>query len=317
MKNTLILITLIAVSILIFAGAVMFGSSGLGVSNDIIVLNIRLPRALFAFFAGGALGISGACLQGIFKNPMADSYILGVSSGASLGAALSIAFGSSLFFLGITPLFATIGALLSVVLVYSMSRFSGKLNSYSLILSGVAINALMSAFVYFIMILNRDKMESIVLWTMGSLAAVSWEKLIIASPIILICSAITLFYARDLNIMLQGDEEARHLGVDVDRVRKILLLLTTVAVAAVVSFCGVIGFVGLIVPHVLRLISGPNHKTLLIHSFIGGGAFLLLCDTIARSTLPMQEIPVGVVSAIFGAPYFLYLLRRGKRRGVL
>lgn len=167
------------------------------------------------------------------------------------------------------------------------------------------------------MIMNRDKMENIIMWTLGSFTGVSWDKLAIAAPVILIASGICMLFSRDLNIMLQGDEEARHLGVDTQKVRNLLLFLTTLLSATVVSFCGIIGFVGLIAPHILRLLIGPDHRTLLPYSFLGGAIFLLIADTIARILLNMQEIPVGVVTASVGAPYFIYLMRRNKRGGLL
>lgn len=328
------LIVLIVGSAAAFVLAFISGSSGVSVgslwamvtgrSTDATVytifMNIRLPRAIFAYLAGGALSVAGVCLQGMFKNPMADSYILGVSSGAGFGAALAIATGlGAATYTGysLTALFAFIGALAAVFSVYALSRYKGRLSTISLILAGIAMSALLSAFVYFIMIMKRDKMEHIVMWTLGSFTDASWDKLAIAGPVIVVASGICMFFARDLNIMLQGDEEARHLGVNTQRVRNILLLLTTLLSSAVVSFCGIIGFVGLMAPHILRLLIGPDHKKLLPYSFLGGAIFLLIADTIARILLNMQEIPVGVVTASVGAPYFIYLMRRNRKGGVL
>lgn len=293
--------------------ALMNGTAKNGVS--IIFFNLRLPRALLAFASGGALSIAGACLQGMFKNPMADSYVIGVSSGAALGATLAIAFSASLTFLGFgtVTIFAFIGALVSVFIVYSLAKIKGKVSTFSLLLSGIAVSALASALVYCIMILFRDKMEHIVMWTMGSFSSPSWEKVYIAVPVMVVSSVLCLFFAKDLNIMLQGDEAARHLGVDSGKVRKSLIVITTLAAASAVSVSGIIGFVGLIVPHILRLILGPDHRKLLVYSFFGGGIFLLIADTIARTILDGQEIPVGVITAIIGVPFFLYLLRKGKK----
>ncbi len=311
-----------------FAAAFLFGSSGVSLSGlielingtaennvSIIFFNLRLPRALLAFASGGALSIAGACLQGMFKNPMADSYVIGVSSGAALGATLAIAFGGSMAFLGFgtVTIFAFIGALLSVFIVYNLAKIKGKVSTFSLLLSGIAVSALASALVYCVMILFRDKMEHIVMWTMGSFSSPSWEKVAVVLPVMIVSSALCLFYAKDLNIMLQGDEAARHLGVDSAKVRRSLIIITTLAAAAAVSVSGIIGFVGLIVPHILRLIIGPDHRKLLIYSFFGGGIFLLLADTLARILLDGQEIPVGVITAVIGVPFFLYLLRRGKK----
>jgi iron complex transport system permease protein len=333
-RRKIILLVLIIGSAAAFLIAFVSGSSGISVdelwgmltgnSSDaavyMIFMNIRLPRAIFAWLAGGALSVAGACLQGMFRNPMADSYILGVSSGAGFGAALAITLGfgvGSYAGYSLTALFAFFGALAAVFSVYALSRYRGRLSTMSLILSGIAVSALLSAFVYFLMIMNRDKMEHIVMWTLGSFADVSWDKLFIGGPLIIAASGACMLFSRDLNIMLQGDEEARHLGVDTEKVRNILLLLTTLLSSAVVSFCGIIGFVGLMAPHILRLLIGPDHKALLPYSFLGGAIFLLVADTIARILLNMQEIPVGVVTASVGAPYFIYLMRRNRRGGIL
>ena len=319
---------LLPLGIAAFISAFLFGSSGVSLSDlftlasgaakestRIIFFDLRLPRAILAFVSGGALAVAGACLQGMFKNPMADSYVIGVSAGAALGATFALAFSASLAFLGFgaVSIFAFIGALLAVLAVYRMASTNGKVSTFSLLLAGIAISTLCSALVYCIMILFRDKMEHIVMWTMGSFTSASWEKILIAVPAMLISAGICMFYSRDLNIMLQGDEAARHLGVDAGRVRRNLIVLTTIAASAAVSVSGIIGFVGLIVPHMLRLVLGPDHRTLLPLSFFGGGVFLLVADTLARLVLVNQEIPVGVITAIIGVPFFLFLLRRGRQ----
>ncbi len=307
--------------------AFLFGSSGVSLSEllaliggnaqpgtAIIFFSIRLPRAIIALVSGGALGISGACLQGMFKNPMADSYVIGVSSGAALGATIALAFGSAVAFLGFgaVSLFAFLSALASVSVVYRLAKIHGKVSTFSLLLAGVAVSTLCTAIVYCIMIMFRDKMEHIVMWTMGSFSSASWDKVIIGVPAMLVSSVLCLFFSRDLNIMLQGDEAARHLGVDAAKVRRSLIVLTTVATASAVSVSGIIGFVGLIVPHIMRLILGPDHRMLLPVSFVGGGIFLLIADTLSRIVVESQEIPVGVITALIGVPFFLFLLRRGR-----
>lgn len=307
--------------------AFLFGSSGVSLgelfalidgsappSASIIFFSIRLPRAILALVSGGALGISGACLQGMFKNPIADSYLIGVSAGAALGATVAFAFGATLAFLGFgaVSLFAFIGALVSVIIVYRLAKVNGKVSTFSLLLAGVAVSTLCTALVYCIMILFRDKMEHIVMWTMGSFSSASWNKVAIGVPAMLVPSILCLLFARDLNIMLQGDEAARHLGVDAGKVRRNLLVLSTLATACAVSVSGIIGFVGLIVPHIMRLILGPDHRRLLPYSFFGGGIFLLIADTLSRVVMDNQEIPVGVITALIGVPFFLFLLRRGR-----
>ena len=330
-KNTRITFAvMLPLGIAAFLAAFLLGSSGVSIgelfrlmggtaadSTGIIFFRLRLPRAVLAFVSGGALSIAGACLQGMFKNPMADSYVIGVSSGAALGATIAIAFSASLAFLGFgaVAICAFIGALLAVYVVYRLAGSGGKISTFSLLLSGIAISTLFTALVYCLMILFRDKMEHIVMWTMGSFSSASWDKVLVALPPMLIASVLCLFFAKDLNIMLQGDEAARHLGVDANKVRRSLIVLTTLAAASAVAVSGIIGFVGLITPHILRLIMGPDHRRLLPASFIGGGIFLLLADTLARLLLDGQEIPIGVITAVIGVPFFLYLLRKGKKVG--
>ena len=327
-KTVVTVAVMLPLGIAAFIAAFLLGSSGISISELIdlmrgeggksvttIFFSLRLPRAILAFISGGALSIAGACLQGMFKNPMADSYVIGVSSGAALGATVALTFSATLGFLGFGPvaIFAFAGALLAVMAVYNLARIQGKVTTFSLLLAGIAVSTLASALVYCIMILFRDKMEHVVMWTMGSFTSASWDKVIFAVPPMVVASALCMLFARDLNIMLQGDEAARHLGVDAGRVRRSLIVLTTLAAACAVSVSGIIGFVGLIVPHILRLLLGPDHKRLLPLSFFGGGIFLLICDTLARLVLDTQEIPVGVITAVIGVPFFLFLLRRGRK----
>ncbi|MFA5675363.1 MAG: iron chelate uptake ABC transporter family permease subunit [Christensenellales bacterium] len=320
----LILAVMIPLGVAVFVSAFLFGSSGISLPELIALLrgdaqqstytiffNLRLPRVIICFVSGGALAICGACLQGMFKNPMADSYVIGVSAGSALGASLALAFSSYLSFFGYgaVSLFSFFGAILAVAVVYRLAKVYGRISVTSLLLSGIAVSTLCTAFVYCLMILFRDRMEHIIMWTMGSFSSSSWDKAVIVVPVMLISSLLCLPCSRSLNIMLLGDEDARHLGVNSNNVRRILILLTTIAASAAVSASGIIGFVGLIVPHMLRLISGPDHKRLLPLSFLGGGIFLLAADTVARV---LMEIPIGVVTAFIGVPFFLFLLRRGK-----
>ncbi len=333
MKKHLIRPALLGVIVLILGVAALLlaflvGSSGvslgalfslLGGQDDstasTIFFRLRLPRALMALSVGGALSVSGAALQGMFKNPMADSYVVGVSSGAALGATVAMTLGFSVSFIsfGAVTIFAFLGGLAAMFTVYNLARIGGKVSTFSLILSGIAITSLSSALIYCLMILFRDKMESIILWTMGSFSATGWTEVSVGLPIMLTSSALCWLYARDLNIMLQGDEAARHLGVNTARVRRNLLILASVASAAAVSVSGIIGFVGLVIPHVVRILSGPDHRTLIPLSFITGGVFLLLADTLARNLVSSQELPVGVITALVGVPFFLYLLRKGRK----
>ena len=327
-KAWMLAVALALLGVAAFACAFLFGSSGISLSDladvwagkaresvFIIFFRIRLPRAILCFFSGGALAISGAVLQGMFKNPMADSYVIGVSSGAALGAAVAMAFSVQLAFLGFgaVQVFAFLGALAAVFTVYRLARVHGKVSMFSLLLAGIAISTLSSALVYCLMILFHEKMESIVMGTLGSFSSASFEKVYFSVPILLIGSAACLFFSRDLNILLQGDEAARHLGIEAAKIRRILLFLTTLIVSTVVSVSGIIGFAGLVVPHMIRMIIGPDHRRLLPLSFIGGGVFLLLCDTIARTVSKNQEIPIGVITAMIGVPFFLFLMRTSRR----
>ncbi|MDL2237169.1 iron ABC transporter permease [Christensenellaceae bacterium OttesenSCG-928-K19] len=327
-KNGWLLIALIVGGIAAFVCAFFIGSSGVsipeflqilnGTASDTmqnIFLNIRLPRAIGAFFVGAALAISGCALQGVFKNPMADPFVLGISSGASLGATLAMVFFSktSLQGTGMITALSFVCALGAMFMVYSISHIRGKVSTFSLLLSGFAISALLTALVYLLMLLNRDKMDQVVMWNMGSLSAMNWTKLYIAMPVIIVCSCLLMTYSKPLNIMLNGDEVSQSLGVDTHKTRRNLLILTALLTATAVAISGIIGFVGLMIPHLLRLVVGPDNKKLMPLCFAGGGVFLLACDIVARVVLKGQELPVGIITAIIGVPFFIFLLRRGRR----
>ncbi len=325
-RAKLVLAIMFPLGIAGFLSAFLFGSSGISLPQFIalfkgnaqqstytVFFDLRLPRSIICFISGGALAICGACLQGMFKNPMADSYVIGVSAGSAFGASVALAFSLSFFGFGTVSLFAFLGAIIAVSAVYGLSKLYGRICVSSLLLSGIAISTLCTALVYCLMIISRDRLEHIVMWSMGSFSSPSWEKTLIAAPIMLISSAACLPFARSLNIMLLSDQDAHHLGVDTDKVRRLLILLTTICASAAVSASGIIGFVGLIVPHMLRLIAGPDHRQLLPLSFLGGGIFLLIADTIARIAIANQEIPIGVVTALIGVPFFLFLLTRERR----
>jgi iron complex transport system permease protein len=283
-------------------------------TNALIIFGIRMPRALLAFSVGAALSVSGACMQGLFKNSMADPHILGVSSGAALGAALAMILGwqSTAMGLGAVTLTAFAGGALSVVLVVNLARVRGRTSTISLLLAGVAVSAFLSALISGLMLLNRDKLENVYLWTMGSFTAASWTKVWYCLPVTAVGAVLLRAYARDLNAMLMGEEEARSLGVPVERVRLIVLALCTVLTATAVSVSGVIGFVGLMVPHAVRMIAGPDHRSLIPVSVVAGGLYLLIIDTLARTVAMPIEIPVGVLTAVVGGPFFLYLMRKSR-----
>lgn len=290
--------------------------SGISEGQVAIIFNLRLPRVVLAFITGGALAVCGASYQGIFKNPMADPFILGVSSGAALGASIGIILHLSGSFLGLsgTALLAFAGAFFTIFLVYSVARVGRRVPVSNLLLSGVAFSQTITAFMSLIMIFNVQSMTQIMFWTMGSLNGKSWLDVITVLPYVVIGLIVLMTTMRELDLMLLGEETATQLGVDVERLKKKVLIASSLVTASVVSVTGIIGFVGLVVPHVVRLLTGPKHRTLMPFSALLGGTFLIICDTLARSFLS-QEIPVGIITAAFGGPFFIYLLRKSKKGG--
>ncbi|MBK5243421.1 MAG: iron chelate uptake ABC transporter family permease subunit [Eubacteriaceae bacterium] len=282
-----------------------------------IIWNVRLPRIILAFVTGGALAICGAAYQGIFKNPMADPYILGVSSGAALGASIGIVMNFSSSFLGLNgvAILAFIGSFATILIVYNISRVGRKVPVATLLLSGIAIGQSLGALMSLLMIFNQDDLSHIMFWTMGSLNGKGWNQVIAVLPYVAFGCVIMLTSVRELDIMLLGEETATQLGVNTESLKKKILFSSSLITAAVVSVTGIIGFVGLIIPHIVRMVTGPKHRTLVPFSFLFGGVFLIFCDTIAR-TVSGQEIPVGIITAAFGGPFFVYLLKKRKKGGV-
>ena len=282
---------------------------------EVIVWKVRLPRILQASLVGGALSVVGCTFQGIFRNSLADPHILGVSSGASLGATIGILSGITLNFfgMGIVSIFAFMGAILTVILVYRVGGLGHKTEVSNLLLTGTAISTMLSSTISLLMIYNREQLEKVYLWTLGSFSAANWSKVIFLSVISLISILILFMFGRDLNIMLTGDEAASSLGIDTVKIKNILIVISAILIAASVSVSGTIGFVGLIIPHCMRLVVGSDHRILLPFSYFGGATFMIICDTIARTVAQPTEIPVGVITAFFGAPYFIYLLYRNSK----
>lgn len=283
-------------------------------SMDLIVWQIRMPRILLAVIIGMALAGSGVVFQAVFQNPMADPYVLGISSGAAFGAASVIVTGlviTQAFFSTIT-IGAFIGAMTTSLVVWQISKVGGRTQVMTLLLSGIALNFLLSSAISMLMVFNREQVERIVFWTMGSVATASWTKVGLMVLPVLIGLAVFMVFARDLNIMLMGEDVAESLGVNVEKLRVILLLVASAVTAAAVSMSGVIGFVGLIVPHAVRLFVGPDHRKLIPLSVLTGGIFLLIADTIARTMFAPSEVPIGVMTAFIGAPYFIFLLQNSK-----
>jgi iron complex transport system permease protein len=280
-----------------------------------IVLEIRLPRVILAGLVGAALATAGATYQGLFRNPLADPYLIGVAQGASLGAVIGFllpvtwhSFGFSLI-----PLLAFTGALVSTAVVYALARVGKTLPVTTLILAGVALGSLLGSIVSYLIISSGEKMHGIIFWLMGSFSLSQWSEIRVVLPYVAVGTVAIIIFARLLNVMQLDEEQAQQLGVNVERLKLILLAAATLITAASVSFVGTIGFVGIIIPHAVRLIWGADHRFLLPLSVLTGAIFMILADLVARTVLAPTEIPIGVITALCGAPFFLYLLRRRQK----
>ncbi|MCE5329855.1 iron ABC transporter permease [bacterium] len=281
-----------------------------------VIFDIRMPRIFMAIIAGIALSGSGVIFQGIFRNPMADPYIIGVSAGAAFGATIGLLFTSNikLINLSMTNIFAFIGAIGTTFIIYNISKIKGKISILTLLLSGVALSSLLTSIISFLMIFRTHDLARVYFWIMGSFTNSSWTNFLTITPIIIITMIISAFFMRDLNVMSLGDERANQLGVQTEKLKQILLILASIIAAAAVSVSGIIGFVGLITPHIMRMIVGPDHKILYPAAAISGGIVLLLSDTLARTILSPREIPVGIITSIIGVPFFIYLLVKSKKQ---
>ena len=283
--------------------------------SNIIVREINAPRVVIGAFVGMGLAVAGTAMQAVFRNPLASPYILGLSSGASVGAALSMLFAIPFIPLMIvTPVMAFAMCFLTMLLVYSMARVGGTVRTETLILSGVAVSSLLSAVVSFLTFISGDKLEGIVFWTMGSLGNATWEEIVFVAPIILVCCILLITNAKSLNAMMLGDIHAMDLGIDVKSTRLTVLVISTAIVATAVAFVGVIGFVGLVIPHMLRIVLGPDNKVIMPMGMVAGASFLIICDYLSHVVAPQFGVlPIGVVTALIGAPVFIFLLLRRKR----
>jgi len=288
--------------------------SHLPATVETIIVQIRVPRVLLGLVVGAGLASSGVVMQGLFRNPLATPYILGVASGGSAGAAAVILLGTGGSIA--LPLGATLGATSSVLAVYGLAYTRRGVSTYTLILAGVALSALFSAITTMLIFFAGPHEQSrILFWIMGGLWRADWNSLGVIAPVVLSGIGASFFWSRDLNALALGENVATHLGVEPETVKRILLAITTVTTAFCVAAAGTIGFIGLIVPHAFRLIIGPDHRFLLPLAALGGGSFLILTDVIAKVALKPVEIPVGAITAFFGAPFFLYLLRNGLPEG--
>jgi iron complex transport system permease protein len=282
---------------------------------EAIVLSIRLPRVVTAMTVGGALALAGTLFQGLLRNPMADPYIIGTSGGAALGATLALLLPVHALTLGFTlvPAAAFVGSLVAVLVVYGIARVGPRTPITTLLLAGFALSSLLAAAMSFLMLFSGETMRRVVLWTMGGMSSSGWSQLAVVIPLVALGALAAYTMAGDLNAFLLGEDQAAHLGVNVERRKLALLMIGSLLTGAAVSVSGLVGFVGLVVPHVARLFLGPDHRLLLPAAGLLGSVFLVVADLAARLVLAPAEIPVGIVTAVIGAPFFIYLLRRSKK----
>jgi ABC-type Fe3+-siderophore transport system permease subunit len=288
--------------------------AGVDDATRVILFQLRLPRVLLAALVGAGLAVAGAVFQALFRNPLADPAIIGVSSGAALGAIIVILAGggAALGGLGI-PAAAFAGALATAVVVYRLARVGPAVQVATLLLAGIAIAAVISSVISLVMTFSGQEVRSIYFWLLGGLQTASWQRLSIAAPVMTLGVVAALARAGDLNLAALGEERASQLGLDMGGFKRAMLATGSLLAAAAVSVSGLIGFVGLMTPHILRLVVGSNHRRLIPASMLGGATFMVLADLLARTALRPEEIPVGAVTAVIGGPFFLYLLRRGRR----
>lgn len=317
--SSLSLLLIGAVALGIAIGAVSLSPFDSDPTNRYILTQIRLPRVLLAALVGGALALCGAVMQGLFRNPLADPYLLGIAGGATAGAALAITLHLDSSW-GAVPLGAFLGAVVTVIIVYRLAQTRwAQLDNYALILSGVALAALFSAVTSFLLFYGGAAHDArrLIFWILGGLGGAQWLYVWGLLGTLAITGVVLVLFARDLNALSLGEEMAAHLGIEPRHLRKILLFAVTLLTAVAVAVSGTIGFVGLIVPHILRLLVGPDHRLLLPASALGGAVLLTLCDALARTVLAPAELPIGIITALLGAPFFLYLLRRRAQLGAL
>lgn len=286
------------------------------VSSEQIVIQVRLPRVLLGLLVGASLAVAGAGFQGVLRNPLADPFTLGVSSGSAIGAAVLIFFGWQFSLLGVftLPAVAFITGAATLWIVIWLARENGKIPIESLILSGVVMQSFLGAVVSFLTAMSKKTVNEILYWTMGSLSLRGWSYTAILLPYLLLGAVFLWSRARTLNLLALGERQAAHTGLAVERTKLSVLLVATLMTAAAVSVSGVIGFVGLVVPHMIRLITGPDYRLIIPLSALGGGIFMMWSDLAARTLLAPTEIPLGIVTAFVGAPFFGYLLYRKKKQ---
>ena len=290
--------------------------------DETIIFQVRLPRVIGASLVGAALATAGVLFQGLLRNPMADPYIIGTSAGAALGATVAMLLPLSMAFLGfgMVPVLAFAGALATVFLVYYLARVGGQTPVVSMLLAGFVVSAMLTALMFLIITMSDKlypKVHSVYAFLMGGISVAGWGQIAVIAPIIVVGIVLTRLWAFRLNAFAIGEEGAAHVGIDVERNKAMFLALGSVLTAAAVSISGLIGFVGLVIPHALRLLLGPDHRNLIPCSALAGAAFLVIADMLARTLPSSGEMPVGIITALIGAPVFIYLLRRGGKEYAL
>jgi len=323
----------IALAVVLISGVILSSALGqLGISpaeilrvlinqpgNDPLIEStlwvVRFPRIVMGLVVGAALAVAGAVMQAIFGNPLAEPGVVGVSSGAAVGAAASIVFGFTLFGGWGTAVLAFAGALLATLLVYVMSRANGRTEVVTLLLTGIAINAFAGAALAFLLfVADTASREQITFWQLGSLNGSRWQEVLIVAIVTVIGLVIALFLARRYDLLALGERNARHLGVNVEALRIGSIVLVALLTGVAVAFCGIIAFVGLVVPHIIRMAIGPSHRALIIASAVGGGALIVYADLLARTLVQGADLPIGMLTSLIGGPFFFYLLYRQRKR---
>ncbi len=280
--------------------------------SDTIIWKMRLPRVLLSALVGAALAVSGVAFQGLFRNPLADPYLLGVASGAGFGATVVMVFAGTIPFLMIVgvPLAAFVMAFITVMVVLLLARQGRSIGLLALLLAGVMLGSILTAATSFVMLYAREQALGVLAWLMGSFSFSSWQKIAVMFPALLVVSVVVGFSSRALNLLQLGEEQAMQLGLPVERFKMLLIAVGTLATAVAVSVSGIIGFVGLIIPHVVRLALGADYRRMIPIAALWGAIFLVMADLVARTLISPNELPIGVVTALVGGPFFLYLLRQ-------
>lgn len=292
--------------------------NGWAPTDDLIeqtLWQIRFPRVAMSLLVGALLAVAGAVMQAIFANPLAEPGVVGVSSGAAVGAALAITLGLSAFGGGTVAVFAFLGGLLATLVVYATARSQGRTETVTLILTGIAVNAFTGAVLAVLMFAgDTASREQIVFWQLGSMNGSRWSEVVVVAGVGAVATAVTLGLARSFDLLALGDRTAAHLGVRVERLRVVSIILVALLTGVAVAFVGIVAFVGLVVPHIIRMLLGPSSRTLLIASLLGGAVVLVYADLLARTVISSADLPIGILTSLVGGPFFYWLLRRNRRR---